>query len=267
MAWLQVLVLSIVQGITEFLPISSSAHLIVVPELTGWMNQGILFDLSVHLGTLFAVMLYFKADTLRIIEGIKYTILGRPAHPSSLLFIKLAIATLPLLVCAALLKDIIENDLRGILPIALASIGFGLLLWLADKKPSGKTHVSFKNALIFGLFQALALIPGTSRSGITMTAGRFLGMSRIESAHFSMLMAIPVIGILTALALLSALTGDDLVSNHASAIQLAAGAALSFITAYIAIGLLMRFVDCIGFVPFVIYRAILGIFLLGWLYL
>ncbi len=267
MEWLQVFILSVVQGITEFLPISSSAHLIVVPEITGWLEQGILFDLSVHLGTLGAVMLYFKSDTRRILSGIKHTVFGKLSHENSKLFIKLSIATVPLLICAALLKNIIEQDLRGILPIALASIGFGILLWIADKKKNDKTDISHKDAFVLGLFQAAALIPGTSRSGITMTAGRFLGFSRTESARFSMLMAIPVIGILTALAILSAVTSDGLVSNNAETSHLIAGATLSFITAYIAIDLLMRFVNRIGFLPFVLYRITLGIFLLGWLYL
>lgn len=268
MDWLQVFILSIVQGITEFLPISSSAHLIIVPTLTGWVDQGILFDLSVHLGTLGAVMLYFKKDTCALMNGAGLTLIGKWQHIHSKLFIQLSLATLPLLVVAALFKNMIELSLRGILPIAIASIVFGLLLYMADKKEEvQKTTITLKDAFVFGLFQAIALIPGTSRSGITMTAGRFLGFSRTQSAHFSMLMAIPVILILSLYAILNAFTAEKAIIQQASAAQLFVGIGFSFLTAYFAIGALMTFVNKIGFLPFVTYRILLGIFLLGWFYL
>lgn len=265
-------VLGLVQGITEFLPISSSAHLILVPKFVSWPDQGLLFDISVHVGTLLAVMLYFYKDVLTLFRGKVDVLRGRFQTAEAHLFIALVVSTIPLVIIAPFIKDYIEVYARSYAVIAFTSIFFGLLLWRADKgrclvKPdiswSGEkemTEITVKKALVFGLFQAIAMVPGTSRSGICMTAGRLLGFSREASSRYAMLMAMPVILMIGAYSLLSDFeSGVNLAEN---AQEIAVGAAVSFVSAILAIHLLMKFVNKVGFLPFVIYRVALGCVLL-----
>ena len=265
MTIIQIIVLALVQGITEFLPISSSGHLILVPVLTGWPDQGLLIDVAVHLGTLVAVLGYFWRDT----RGLALAGLGSigiaPARRAiegshyQKLFWAMVIATIPMVIVGGLMVATNTSDLlRNAEVIAATSIIFGVLLYIADKR--GATHktteqMAIKPALLIGLAQVLALIPGTSRSGVTMTAARMLGFSRIEAARFSMLLSIPAIlasGTATGLKALeeanAALLGDAAIA-----------AALSCVAALLAIHFLMRWLTHASMTVFVVYRILLGL--------
>lgn len=257
----EIIILAIIQGITEFLPISSSAHLILPSVLLGWENQGLAFDVAVHLGSLLAVMIYFRNDIGRMLVAWFCSGFSREQTDDSRLAWWVIIATIPALIFGFAGKAFIEEYARSALVIACTTIGFGLLLWYADKKALLNKHIydmTWKSALIVGLAQALALIPGTSRSGITMTAGLMLGLDRESAARFSFLLSIPVIlgaGLLATLDLLSA---PDAVDWNA----LIFGAALSFVSAYACIYLFLAWISRIGMLPFVIYRMLLGVILL-----
>ncbi|PSQ94045.1 MAG: undecaprenyl-diphosphatase, partial [Proteobacteria bacterium SW_6_67_9] len=176
---LQLVVLALVQGITEFLPVSSSAHLILVPVVTGWSDQGLAFDIAVHVGTLAAVVGYFRGDLVRLVRGGLAPLAGRSAGPDGRLAWLVVLATIPVGLAGLAFKDVVETVLRTPHVIAWASIGFGVLLAVADRycpTTRDEAGLGWRGALMVGLFQALALIPGTSRSGITMTAGRFWGL-------------------------------------------------------------------------------------------
>lgn len=266
MSLLQLIILAIIQGLTEFLPVSSSAHLILPAQIWNWPDQGPLIDVMAHFGSLFAVLLFFRQDVGRMLSGF-FDLLKRELNRDSLLTLNLIIATPPALLFGAFLHfGGWDEAMRTPLIIAITSIVFGLLLWIADiwgKRTKTTEDLTWKGAFILGLAQAVALIPGTSRSGITMTAARSMGMTRTESARFSMLMSIPIIGAggLFALVKLSRNTGG--------AINLSDGlivAGLSFIAAYLAIAAFMRFVSRIGMFPFMVYRVALGAGLLLWIF-
>jgi len=264
------LILALIQGVTEFLPISSSGHLVLLPELTGWDDQGLAMDVAVHVGTLAAVLLYFWRDT----RGLALAALGslgiapaRRAVAETLylrLFWALVLASLPVIMVGLALKAAnLHALMRGADVIAAASIVFGLVLFWADRRfPAAKTltAMKLKPALQIGLAQVLALIPGTSRAGITMTAGRMLGFTRPEAAHFSMLLSIPTI--LGA----GALAGLDLAETGAPGQWLDAGfaAGFAFLAALGAIHFLMRWLARADMTIFVIYRVALGIALFIW---
>ncbi len=256
---IQLFILSLIQGITEFLPVSSSAHLILVPLLTDWQDQGLAIDVATHLGSLFAVMLFFRKDILQIIRAGLNSILSKDINNTdSKLFWCLVVASLPVLISGFLLHDIVSMYLRDPLIIAVASIGFGLLLWYADvagNKSRQINSISMRDAIIIGLAQALALIPGTSRSGITMTVALILGLDRISAARFSFLMAVPIIlvaGGHESLKLIQMGESINIVNFIITAI-------LSAISALVAIYYFLQFLEKIGMLPFVIYRVVLGI--------
>lgn len=267
----QIITLSIVQGITEFLPISSSAHLVLVPYLTGWQDQGLLFDLGVHVGTLFAVMVYFRKEVVLLLKGFKRSLLGRFDTVEAKMFLMLFVSTLPLLFIAPFLKEWVTFVARSMTVVAITSIFYGLLLYWADQrvlhctKKLNKKEITAKEALVYGLFQALALIPGTSRSGICMTAGRLMGYSRKECSRYAMLMSIPVILVLGFYGFYEYSILEQ--KPIGSLLDLSLGAALSFLTALLSLHMLMTFVEKVGFLPFVIYRVVLGIGLLAFVYL
>ena len=269
MAFLHLLTLALVQGITEFLPISSSGHLILVPVLTGWPDQGLLMDVAVHVGTLAAVLLYFWRDTRGIALAAFSSIGITPARRAIegthyiTMFWCLVIATIPMVIVGGVMVATDANDaLRTPEVIASTSIIFGILLYWADKRgDTTKTldSLAIKPALIMGFAQVLALIPGTSRSGVTMTAARALGVSRTEAARFSMLMSIPAI-----LASGTAVTIKAIEeANTALAGDAAIGALLSFASALLAIHFLMRWLTRANMTVFVVYRVILGVVLFG----
>jgi undecaprenyl-diphosphatase len=268
--FIQSIVLAAVQGITEFLPVSSSGHLILVPKLTGWPDQGLAIDVAVHVGTLAAVMLYFWRD----IGGIAGAVLRaggqmanqRPLDQEISLLIKLIIATLPVVVAGYWVNETINEDLlRSVKIIGWTTLGFGLFLWLADK--SNMTirrleHITYGGALVIGLFQILALLPGTSRAGITMTAARFLGVECQDAARFSLLLSIPVIiaaGSLKGWELFR--SGNQVLIDDALTVG-----GLAFLFALVAIAFLMFWLKRASFTPFVVYRVILGAALLYYAY-
>lgn len=266
----QILLLACVQGFTEFLPISSSAHLIVAPTLLGYSLQSLSFDVAVHVGTLAAVMLYFR-QALATMTGALATSLrqGSLSNPNARLASMILIATLPILVLGFPLKALLEllrQDERLIeLVIATTTIGFGLLLWLADrfgKRRRDEHSLGWGSALLIGLFQAIAILPGTSRSGITMTAGLFLGLTREAASRFSFLLSIPTIAIAGLMETKDLLEAAEPVAWG----ELLLGAALSFVVAYLTIHFFLRFIERVSMLPFVLYRIVLGLFIF-WLVL
>ncbi|MDB2437396.1 undecaprenyl-diphosphate phosphatase [Hellea sp.] len=268
MSWLHLAILAIIQGLTEFLPISSSAHLILTPQLLGWdADQGPLIDVMAHFGSLFAVMAYFRKDVAGIISGF-FDLLSRKLNRNSALALNLIIATPPAMVLAFLLNQFgYDILLRSPLLIAFTTIIFGILLWVSDiKGREEKTtdDLTWKGATIMGFAQALALIPGTSRSGITMTTARFMNMTREESARFSMLMSLPIIGAGGSYALLELMIKPSGTAGLSDGLIVAV---LSFLAAYACIALFMKWVSKIGFFPFMVYRLLLGAGLLLWIFL
>jgi len=268
MSWFQLILLALIQGLTEFLPISSSAHLILPSKLLGWPDQGPLIDVMAHFGSLFAVLLYFRKDVADILRGT-VDLLQRKLNTNSALALNLILSTPPALIIAFVLAQTGLDDAMRLLPvIAATTIIFGILLWVSDIKAKENKPVealTWRGATILGLAQTLALIPGTSRSGITMTAGRTLGLSREASARFSMLMSLPIIGAGGLFALLKLMSADA--SEHTA--TLANGlvvAGLSFVTAYACIALFMKWVGRIGFFPFMVYRLVLGAALLFFIF-
>jgi len=270
---LPIIILAVVQGITEFLPISSSGHLVLawevfeqagMPSPAGNANERLALDAAVHLGSLGAVILYFWRDVGRVAGGAFRLPIGRMS-PSGRLLLQIVVATLPLVVAGFLVKMVLGSSWRSVEVVAWASIGFGVLLWIADKSAmtiNKMEHTTWGQAIIIGLAQVLALIPGTSRSGITMTAARALGFERSDAARFSMLLAIPAI--LGA----SALFGYDLYKAGNVTLQTDAivAAGLALVSALIAIAVMMAWLRRATFTPFVIYRILLGGFLLYLIY-
>ncbi len=263
MTLIQLIVLAIIQGITEFLPISSSAHLILAPLVVdGWEDQGPLIDVAAHVGSLIAVLIYFRSESAMLFRGGIHTVLMKPSDERRL-FLFIAAATIPLLLAAGLIVATgALAYLRTPEAIGLASIVFGVLLWHGDRRSSsheGLDRITWRETLSIGAAQALALIPGASRSGVTMTAARYLGWTRAEAARFSMLLAIPAIGALGLFA------GIEIIRSGANATMAAAAivAVLSFVTAFASIAALMALTRRISFAPFAIYRILMGVALLA----
>lgn len=262
-------VLALVQGVTEFLPISSSAHLVLTRA--AWSGLGleapppdpvgeVVLDVALHVGTLAAVALYFRKDVVELIVGGIALLTGKRDGPARLAWLVL-VATIPAFLAGALLKGFITDNLRGLEVIAWTTLIFGLLLGWADRQTTALRidALNWKSALAVGAFQACALIPGVSRSGAAMTAGRWFGLDRQEAARFALLLALPTI------AGAGALAGKDLIEADAAlGMDAAIGAVLAFFAAYAAIWLMMRWLKSASFMPFVVYRVILG-FVLLWL--
>lgn len=262
----EIILLAIIQGITEFLPISSSAHLILPSALFGWTDQGLAFDVAVHVGSLLAVMIYFRDDIIRMLRAwVSHGFSDQQTDDSKLAW-WVIIATIPAVIFGYMFKDFVQEYTRSALVIACTTIGFGLLLWYADVKAKQiKTieKLGWRSALIIGFFQVLAIIPGTSRSGITMTAGLMMGLTREATARFSFLLSIPTIagaGLLATVDLVQAKEAVDWLS-------MLYGVVLSFVSAYVCISLFLAWISRIGMLPFVIYRLALGVILLAYIYL
>jgi undecaprenyl-diphosphatase len=261
---LHLAILALIQGLTEFLPISSSGHLAMVPHVLGWPDQGMVMDIAVHVGTLGAVMVYSWRDIARMLVGLFRTLKGH-RDPGLRLVTLLVVGSIPVVIAGFLVSRYLGDALRTLEIIAWSTIGFGLILGFADR--IGMTirrieHMSHGAALFIGLAQVLALIPGASRSGVTMTAARILGFERADAARFSLLLGIPAIlgaGTLGGLKLYQA--GDVSLGLDAA---MAAG--IAFVAALISITVMMAWLRRAGFMPFVIYRLILGGALLGWIY-
>ena len=264
MSLLQIVTLSVVQGLTEFLPISSSGHLILVPYLTGWPDQGLAIDVAAHVGTLAAVLIYFRRDVLGLLRGFFRLFIGHVTREGRLALYLLA-ATIPALAIGYAMEKFAGGTPRRIEVVAWATIGFALVLWLADRigmRVKRLEHMTLGQALAVGIAQPIAFIPGTSRSGITMVVARLMGYERQEAARFSFLLSIPAIvaaGLYEGLKLVKA-GNSEAVSGAGLAMVLSA------ITGLAAISFLMRWLRRSSFAPFVIYRLILGVGLLVWLY-
>ncbi|MFK8028771.1 MAG: undecaprenyl-diphosphate phosphatase [Gammaproteobacteria bacterium] len=261
MTIVQVIVLALVQGLTEFLPISSSGHLILTPHFLGWEDQGLAFDVAVHLGTLFAVVLYFRNDLIDMASAGLKVATGGPMTQSARMLLWVIIATIPAGLVGLLFDDFIEGNLRSPFVIAMTTIGFGVLLWLSDvfkREHRAERDLTYKDALLIGSAQALALIPGTSRSGITMTAGLALGLGREAAARFSFLMSIPIIVLASGLQVLKLIKSQEAVNW----VMLGLGVAFSAVAAYVCIRLFLKFIGTIGFLPFALYRIALGALIL-----
>ena len=252
---LQAIWLAAIQGFTEFLPISSSAHLILPSQVLGWPDQGLAFDVAVHVGSFVAVVIYFRREIQQLVTGWVKS-LGGPQTPESHLAWYIIIATVPASITGLIFGGFIEVHLRSMAVIAATTILFGLLLGWADYRYRGTKKIdqlTWKTALLVGAAQALALIPGTSRSGITMTAALMLGFDRISAARFSFLLSIPII------ALSGGYKGLELLGQASVPwFEIMIGTVLSALTAYLCIHSFMRFVERVGMLPFVIYRLLLG---------
>ena len=265
---IQAIFLALIQGITEFLPISSSAHLALVPLLTSWPDQGLAFDCVVHLGSLTAVMFYFRSDLARMASGFSVTVKERSisADRDGYMAWLIGFATIPVGLFGLTFKNMIENDFRSLTVIGTTSIIFGLLLWLADSEDKNtKTESSWnlRDVMIVGVAQAVALIPGTSRSGITMTAALMMGYNRETAARFSFLLSIPVIILAGGIKIRDWIAQPD---QAAGLLELLIGYGLSAISAYLCIHYFLKYLQRIGMGPFVIYRVALGAILLWMVY-
>jgi undecaprenyl-diphosphatase len=260
MDYFQAVWLAVIQGISEFLPISSSAHLILPSEILGWPDQGLAFDVAVHVGSLIAVIIYFRNDIVSLTLAWLDSIFVRRHSPESKLAWCIVLGTVPAGLAGLLLGGLIEMHLRSMSVIAFTMIFFGLLLAWADMRGRGERNIyqfTWKSALVVGGAQVLALIPGTSRSGITITAALALGFDRETAARFSFLLAIPII------MLSGSLKGLELIgAESVDWAMIATGTALSGITAYICIKLFLNIIQRIGMLPFVIYRMLLGALLI-----
>lgn len=266
MSLFHLFLIAAIQGVTEFLPISSSGHLVLLPALTDLQDQGLALDIAVHVGTLFAVVIYFWADVRIALAGTLRLAKGKVDTQGAFLAFCLLVATIPVVIVGAIvaLADL-QESLRSVTVIGWATLGFGLLLYWADKfSPAQKTadRWSLKDALSMGLAQVLALVPGTSRSGITITAARRLGYDRHGAAKLAMLMSIPTIFASGTLLSLKVVGEADWQTASDGLIA----ALFSFIAALLALSLMMRLLRSVSFTPYVIYRVILGIILLVYAY-
>lgn len=262
MTLFHLILVALIQGVTEFLPVSSSGHLILLPGLTGMADQGQFIDVAVHVGTLGAVILYFRHDVRQALRGLPGALRGQLDVAGAPLAAGLIIATIPTVIAgAALHLSGLDLMMRSIKVIGWTMLGFGLVLYWADRS-GNKTKTTddwtLKDALLMGLCQALALIPGTSRSGITITGARKLGYGREDSARLAMLMSIPTI--IASGVLLSADVASE--ANVQMARDGAVAAAFAFVSALIALTLMMRLLRSVSYTPYVIYRVGLGLTLL-----
>ena len=260
------LILALIQGITEFLPVSSSAHLILLPALTDLADQGLELDVAVHIGTLAAVILYFRKEVLLALKGTGDLLRGDFRSGGARLALNLVIATVPVVIVGFLFKVTgLMDAMRSVAVIGWTMLVFGLVLYFTDQRGRQERELAqwtLREAVILGLWQALALIPGTSRSGATISGARMLGYDRTNAARISMLMSIPTImasGVLLGIDVVE--QGDALVMRDLS---IAAG--MAFVAALLALSLMLRLLRSVSFTPYVIYRVLLGVVLLALAY-
>jgi undecaprenyl-diphosphatase len=262
MTLFHLVLVALIQGITEFLPISSSGHLVLLPDLTGMQDQGQVIDVAAHVGTLFAVVIYFWSDVRLALAGCLRLVRGKVDTPGAKLALCLLIATVPVILAGLILNLTgLADAMRSVAVIGWTMLLFGLLLYWADQR--GETtrtaeDWTMKHALVMGLWQAVALIPGTSRSGITITAARYLGYARTDAARLSMLMSIPTIfasGTLLAIEVVA--TADAQAARDGAIVAI-----MSFLAALAALVVMMRLLRSVSYTPYVIYRVILGVILL-----
>ena len=261
MDWLHVAVLAVVQGFTEFLPISSSAHLILVPVLTDWGDQGLAFDVALHVGSLSAVLIYFWREIWLMLTSSVMALRGNGVNQDAKLAGWVVIATIPVCIVGFLLQGLIEGYMRSTLVIGASLVVFGIVLGYADWRQRGtrsEYQMNLKDVLIIGGAQILALIPGTSRSGITMTAALMTGMSREGATRFSFLLSIPVIVLAGGLETIKLLQLPQAIDVPAMLV----GILLSGVSAYLCIHFFLKVIKKLGMQPFVIYRIVFGLWLI-----
>ena len=254
---LQAAILAFVQGLSEFLPISSSGHLILVPHFLGWRDQGLAYDVAVHVGTLVAVAAYFRGPlAVMIREGLGWRP-SQPASPHARLAWCIVLATVPVGLVGLTFAGLIEEHLRNPLFVAGTLSFFGVLMWVADRlgrQARDEYTVGWREAVIIGCAQALSLMPGTSRSGITITAGLALGMTRSAAARFSFLLAVPGIAMAGVYELAQLLSSGEAVDWPA----LSLGVVVSAVTGYASIHVLLKFIERVGLLPFTLYRLLIA---------
>lgn len=257
---LQTIILALIQGLTEFLPISSSAHLILPSQVLGWPDQGLAFDVAVHLGSLAAVVVYFRQDLQKLVSAF-FSTLAKPRNIANnndaILAWQVGVATMPAVLVALLASDFIEQHLRSAAVIAATTIIFGLILALAEwriRNSSAICELTWSIAIFIGLAQVFALIPGTSRSGVTIAAGVLLGISRTDAARFSFLLSIPIILAAGGYLILQLVMESPVFSWS----QLIIAMLVSGVSAWACIAVFLRLIEKIGLMPFVWYRLLLG---------
>lgn len=253
--------LALLQGFTEFLPISSSGHLILIPTLLGWQDQGLAFDVAVHVGSLIAVVAYFRHELRRMSRDWLHSCIRRKTVGESPLAWAVIWGSVPVALAGLSFNTIIEEQMRSPTVIAVTTIGFGILLGMADIrgfKEREESSLRWNDVMLIGLAQALALIPGTSRSGITITAGLMLGLTRQAAARFSFLLSIPAIVMAGGYQTLILYQAPEPINWDV----LMLGVAMSALTAYICIHFFLKMLQRMGMMPFVIYRIVLGVVLL-----
>lgn len=262
MTLFQLAILAIVQGITEFLPISSSAHLVLLPKALGVTDQGLAIDVAVHVGTLFAVLLFFRREVASLFRGAGHVLTGRFGTVDARLLLLLVVATIPVILFGAVLhfSGLMEH-MRSVALIGWTMLIGGIFLYWADQRgplTRRSGDWTLRDAVVMGLWQAVALIPGTSRAGITITASRLLGYRREDGARIAMLMSIPAVAASGVLLAGDAAAGADWQLLRDGAI----GAVLAFAAAYLALALMMRLLRSVSYTPYVIYRVVFGVALL-----
>lgn len=257
MTMMQLIVLAIVQGLTEFLPVSSSGHLVLVPSIFGWTDQGLAFDVAVHFGSLVAVCIYFREDVAGLLRGCAAILTGNMKSNDAHLVWCLGFGTIPAAIAGLAFASWIAANLRDPMVVVYTLAGYGLLMAAVDRlAPTKKSFqdVGILDSVLIGFAQALALIPGTSRSGVTITAGRLLGFARQDAARFSFLLSVPVILLATIYEAVILITGDVPVPWD----NLLVAVLITAVVAYVSIEFFMRFVSRIGLMPFAIYRILLA---------
>ncbi|AIL13082.1 UDP pyrophosphate phosphatase [Candidatus Paracaedimonas acanthamoebae] len=260
MSLYQIVILAIIQGATEFLPISSTGHLILIPYLLRWLPQGLELDVAMHVGTLLAVVMYFWRDIFRLFQGFFKILTGKNTLDGRLA-LYIILATIPAIIAGFLLSSGGIDNLRTIVVVGWMSIIHGILLFLIDRIVSSTQtlqDMTWKKAILVGCAQALALIPGTSRSGACMTMARLLGFTRLDSARFAFLLSVPaILGAATLTGYKMQAAGQSFLTQ-----EMLVGAGISAISGIIAIRFMMIWLKKSSFTPFVVYRLILGIILL-----
>jgi len=258
-----IIIISIVQGLTEFIPVSSSGHLVLVPKLLNLQDQGLIMDLAVHIGTLFAVLVYYYKDIWQIAMGCIFW-KDKRRTSSRNLGIYIVLATIPAIIFGFAIHVMIPEGIRDIRIIVATTIIFGALMGLVDKYCFSEKKISeinLKSAMVIGFAQVLALIPGTSRSGVTMTAGRFLGFSRVDAARFSFLLSVPATAGAGALGVFDVIQSG----NTQMGIDMLLAIIFSFFAGLLAISIMMNWLKRFGLMPFAIYRLILGFAILAFM--
>lgn len=264
MSWWQAAILAVIQGLAEFLPISSSGHLVLVPKLLGWEDQGLAFDVAVHVGTLVAVLTYFRADLVPLVGGFFRYIGGDRNDAAGRMAFNLAIGTIPVGLAGLTFSDFIEEQLRSPFVVAFQLAVFGVVLYLVDrhgKRNRRETDLSLGEAVLIGCGQALALVPGTSRSGITMTVALALGLTREAAARFAFLLSVPGIALAGGYEGFKLMTGEATVTPPLASIL--TGVVVSAVVGYFCIAFFLKFIAKIGFLPFTVYRLLLAGFIVG----